>query len=347
MTTFPPPQYIQLYPTTRCNQKCYFCFNHGNKTLPDLSFDKALKLMDILLRSGIRDIDIMGGEPLLLPWMPDFVKIATMGCLTVNISTNGSAGSALREFDQIDPRLVHIGISLEGSTQERHNLVTNSPHFNLALKSIKYLVSRNLDPIVKTVVTRSMMEDAQTIVNLPRDIGVRRYYLIHMDVMVKTGSLMREALPYTDFLNFYEGLKERNSDIGIFKVNASCFDKTSIPDVRCAGGVRKLSIPPDGSVFPCNLFHRFGEWELGNIFEDDFSDIWTNPKLAFFRMNRANNCADLDCTNRDLCTGGCPAHGYSHYGNMDAPDIRCIVQTDWAGKSNSHKRSLLDKQDHR
>jgi len=326
--SYPVPQYVQLYPTTRCNQKCYFCFNHGNKTLPDLSFDKALKLLGILLHSGIREIDIMGGEPLLLPWMPDFVKIAAESRLMVNISTNGSARKALRALHEIDPRLAHIGISLEGSTEAKHNLVTKSGHFTLALESIKYLVSMNRDPIVKTVVTRSMMEDAQTIVNLLRDIGVRRYYLIHMDVMVNSGSLIGEALPYTDFLNFYENLRTKNRGIGIFKVNASCFDKSSIPDVRCAGGVRKLSILPDGSVFPCNLFHRFGEWELGNIFKDDFSDIWTNPKLAFFRTSRANICPYTDCTNRDFCTGGCPAHGYSHYGNMDAPDIRCKVQPD-------------------
>jgi radical SAM protein with 4Fe4S-binding SPASM domain len=323
---FPPPRYIQLYPTTRCNQRCYFCFNPDNKSFPDLSFDNSLKLLDVLFRLGIGEIDIMGGEPLLLPWMPDFVKFAARNGMTVNISTNGSAVEVVKKFDETFPDHVQIGISLEGSTEERHNLITNSSNFRRAVKSIKNYISMNRYPIVKTVVTKRTMVDVPKIVNLLRDIGVQRYYLIHMDVMSHNRSLLKEALRYTDFMKFHENLRTRNKDIEIFKVNASCFDIGSIPDIRCAGGVRKLAILPDGTVFPCNLFLGIDEFELGNIFEDDFSKIWMNRRLEFFRKGGTNRCSFRNCMNRTHCTGGCPAHAYFHHGHVNATDVRCVMQ---------------------
>ncbi len=146
-----------------------------------------------------------------------------------------------------------------------------------------------------------------------------------MDLLSKNESLIKETLSYKAFINFYEQIKKENSDISINKVNASCFNKDSIPaGTRCAGGVRKLSILPDGSVFPCNLLHCIDEFNLGNIFNEDFQFIWMNPKLGLFRKCKLNICSIDNCDNKHLCTGGCPAHGLYHYGDPNRPDIRCV-----------------------
>lgn len=321
---FPLPQYIQLYPTLRCSQRCRFCFNSPDTYASDMSFDNALTLLDILLCNGIGEIDIMGGEPLLLDWMPDFVDFAIKSGRSVNLSTNGSMVDMIEKFAAPDHEKFNIGISLEGSSEAIHNRMTNSHHFYRALTSLSELVSSGLDPIVKTVVSKETMPDIQEIVNLLRDMGVKRYYLIHMDLITKDTTQKNAALGYCAFRNFYEEIKRNNQDIGIFKVNASCFEKETLPDgVRCAGGVRKLSVMPDGSVYPCNLFHHFKEFNLGNIFKDDLFTIWANPKLDLFRHCRQNRCTVNHCADRHSCTGGCPAHGYYHYGKHLEMDVRC------------------------
>jgi len=291
-----------------------------------MSYSNALKLLDKLSSAGIKEIDIMGGEPFLLRWMPDFIDIALKRNLTVNISTNGSVTNMIQRLKVINSQKFNIGVSLEGSNERNHNGPTNSINFNKAVESIKKLFSLNLDPIVKTVLTKSSIKDIQKIIDLLIDIGVRRYYIIHMDLLSKDKSVMKEAFSYSEFLNFYENIKTVNPVISIYRINASCFHKESIPaDIRCAGGVLKLSVMPDGSVFPCNLFHGIKEFFLGNIFSDDFPDIWMNPKLDLFRYHKANRCDIESCSNKSLCTGGCPAHGFYHYGNPDKPDIRCVL----------------------
>ncbi|MDH4232234.1 MAG: hypothetical protein OEW04_09415, partial [Nitrospirota bacterium] len=61
---------------------------------------------------------------------------------------------------------------------------------------------------------------------------------------------------------------------------------------------------------------------------DPFTGIWRHPLLALFRTYQKNGCGIDSCKNRPECTGGCPAHGYYHYGNADTTDIRCIQTTD-------------------
>lgn len=325
MTGFPFPEYIQLYPTTRCNQRCSFCFNPENSHTPDLSFKNALLLLDILIENGIRNIDIMGGEPFLIPWITDFVKTGISKGMSLNISTNGSLPGMIDRFRGTSHKRFNIGISLEGSTAEKHNRMTGSNNFRYAMKSIRKLIDLSLDPLVKTVVNSGTANDIQNIVNLLRKTGVRRYYLIQMDVLEKKEQGGIDPFSYMAFLDFYEKIRNKNPDIEIHRVNASCFEKKSLPPgVRCAGGVRKLSILSDGTVFPCNLFHPIPDFTLGNIFKDRFAQIWDNPRLDQFRNHQKNRCGVSHCENHASCTGGCPAHGYYHFGDTDAADIRCI-----------------------
>lgn len=328
MQPFPPPLFIQLYPTTRCNQDCSFCFNRPSGFVKDMSPENALNLLDSMRNLGIPDLDIMGGEPFLLPWMPSFLNAAIKERIMVNISTNGSFPEIMEEFRGLSAEEINIGISLEGSSSQTHDRLTNAANFEKALSSISSLVSMGLNPIVKTVVTVATMPDIQSVVNLLKKLGVKRYYLIHMDLLTDAVSVQHSALSYPEFLSFFQEIKLTNTGIEINKVNASCFEKQTLPKgVRCAGGVRKLSVMPDGSVYPCNLFQHFPEFNLGNIFTDTFSEIWSSPKLDYFRTFRKNSCEMKTCSNLSFCTGGCPAHSYFHGKELQGTDIRCTEET--------------------
>ncbi|MDP2158001.1 MAG: radical SAM protein [Nitrospirota bacterium] len=322
---FPLPQYLQLYPTARCNQDCNFCFNSRSAVVKDMSPENALNLLDIMLALNISDLDIMGGEPFLLPWMPSFLHAAIKEGIMVNISTNGSFPEVMEEFRGLRPEQINIGISLEGSSGQTHNRLTNAANFEKALSSISTLVSMGLNPIVKTVVTGATMPGIQSIADLLIKLGVKRYYLIHMDLLSKADSHQLSAIRYPDFLSYFHSIRSMNASIEINKVNASCFEKQTLPKgVRCAGGVKKLSVMPDGSVYPCNLFQQSPEFSLGNIFTDAFSDIWSSPRLTLFRSFSSNKCSVTDCSNHSSCTGGCPAHAVLHGYGLHAADIRCL-----------------------
>lgn len=291
--------------------------------MPDLSYRNSLKLLQILGDQGTDEIDVMGGEPLLLPWMPDFAKAASEKGIKVNISTNGSRPNNIIQFKECDRQKVTIGVSLEGSSERRHNAITRSSHFSLTMKTIHTLLSLDLNFVIKTVLSRSTLPDIVNIIGLLRSLGIKRYYLIHMDILTGDQAMIKEALSYADFKSFCDCMRQTNRDMEILTVSASCFSKELIGHAaRCSGGVNKLSVLPNGAVFPCNLFHSFPEFCLGNILQDEFASIWDNSRLGAFREPPGDTC-DKVCINKDSCTGGCPAHGRYHGGYFDGRDVRC------------------------
>jgi len=323
MRRFPLPQYIQLYPLSRCNQNCGFCFNPPSGA-PDMHLSDAMRLLDIMQDNGISELDIMGGEPFLLPWMGSYLPAALKRGIRVNISTNGSLPEAAAGLQGADPEMINIGISIEGSCPEKHNAITGSGNFDRALKCISDLVSYGLDPLVKTVLNRQTLDDINNIIVLLRRSGIRRYYLIHMDMFSKAPADMDISMSYTEFISHYDRIASEHGNIAIQKVNASCFEKGLLPEgIRCAGGVKKLSVMSDGSVFPCNLLQHFNDQRLGNIFEQDLASIWEGSGLGLFRNFVTNRCEKKDCRNHGSCTGGCPAHALFHGYDTGGTDIRC------------------------
>jgi MoaA/NifB/PqqE/SkfB family radical SAM enzyme len=89
------PDYIQFYPTLRCNQSCEFCFNRTMPFLPDMSFDDFKVMLEKLVALRVRTLDIIGGEPTLHPHLIDMVRAASQRGLGVNISSNGTNTAVL------------------------------------------------------------------------------------------------------------------------------------------------------------------------------------------------------------------------------------------------------------
>ncbi len=327
MTEFPFPQFIQFYPTLRCNQQCFFCFNAGipkSRLQREISFDQALRLVRICRSHGIREIDVMGGEPLLLDWMPDFAREAVAEGLQVNISTNGSNPGLIHRFAGLPPGMINIGVSLEGGSAGRHHERTRSVHFDSVLRTVASIAEAGIGPIVKSVVTRSTAADIQSIVDRVRLLGVRRYFLIHADAMTRDITVMEDCPGYSSFRDFVDRIQRASTDMAIEPVAASCFTRHRLPaGVRCAGGVRKLAVLPDGSLYPCNLLFHFPDMRLGNLFEDDLRVIWEDPRLSVFRTNECCGCTENSCPNLQHCTGGCPAHNLLHAGSFSGRDVRC------------------------
>lgn len=320
------PSFIQLYPTLRCNQDCSFCFNRnisGEAFYRDMTEKEAFLLVDIALKWNIPEIDVLGGEPLIVPWMFDFVQRASDANIIINISTNGGLTEAIERLAEINTDSVNVGFSVLGFA-ETHNLLTRSDNFSRAVTGIRRLIAAGTPPVVKSVLTKGNEREMFDLVSFFADMGVKKYYLLHEDIVGRPADTACRSFP--EFFVSYAGLKSELSghlDIGF--VAASGFYKYGAGKPgRCDAGTTKLAIMPDGSVFPCNLLTGFGEFCLGNIFHDDREMIWDNPVLQYFRnFNATNPCNDNTCSHHKTCTGGCPAHSYSFSHTMDVEDPRC------------------------
>lgn len=311
------PQYIQFYPTLRCNLSCTFCFNRGIRTVKDISITDCARVVGCVADIGIKEIDILGGEPTLHSDFLEIVNLIWKRNLKATISSNGRSVHLLERLSHTYKKdQIRIGVSLNSGS------VPGKLH--------EYIIKHK--PLLKSVCSKeaTIPESAGQYLSLP-DL---RYYLLFMDSVCQDH--LKMSLPFCEFLKRLNGLKSIHKNVeGVF-CSGFLPDSKKYPVlqyVRCPAGTTKLSIMPNGAVYPCYLFARYDNYRLGNILNDDFSRIWKNPILDFFRTFEQNSCINNDCELFHHCHGGCPAVSLLISGNIESPDPRCI-------KSAASKRSL-------
>ncbi len=297
------PDYIQFYPTLRCNKSCDFCFNRDMSPAPDMSLNNFRRMLVVLKGARVKTLDIIGGEPTLHPDIATFVREAVQQGLSVNLSSNGTDLPLLAEMMQMGQQ-VTVGISIN----DRDSLV----------RAKKFIGTHK--PVVKSIYRHGL---DSCLVNEILSLAPQRYFLIYRDAL--DPAELNEAFPFHQFLSEMEKRYDPEQ-VGMVYCSGFLPDTKQYPElcgVRCPAGTTKLGIMPDGSVYPCNLFFGKKEFLLGNILTDPFHAVWNINKLTFFRTAQKNSCPDRSCVLHDRCHGGCPAHSFAYTGQLEEADPRC------------------------
>jgi radical SAM protein with 4Fe4S-binding SPASM domain len=302
------PSYIQFYPTLSCNQTCSFCFNRHLKPTCDTHVSDFDRIISILKSLKIPSIDILGGEPTLHPEFMALVDLIYRHDVKVSISSNGTNTQILETLsEKYDKDSVRIGISVNG-----HQVV--APLHDYILK---------FRPALKSIFDRSgrIPDSCKQYVGMP---GID-YFLLFMDVV--DGDDLKNCMSFHEYYQKLNVIKSTNNGVdGVFCSGfmPHMINCPELEFVRCPAGTTKLSILPDGRVYPCYLFFRYPEFELGNIIYDDFDKIWHHPILENFRRFDGNRCPQSGCALFATCHGGCPAMSFHFYRDLQGPDPRCM-----------------------
>lgn len=256
---------------------------------------------------GIPELDMLGGEPTMLPLLCDRVGSTVEKGLRVNISSNGTNVPVLTKLAQrFSPEQVTIGVSVNDELLS-HSLSVFITTFRPALKSV---CSRE----------QTIPDSVERYLDLPRI----EYHLIFMDAL-RTGDL-DQTISYPVYRKRLAELQHNRTNVHGVVCQGFVPDPAASPELaaaRCPAGTTKLSVMPDGSVYPCYLLFRHPRFRLGNIFTDPLESIFTNPALDFFRSFQGNPCGDISCAYHSECHGGCPAVSLLLTGDLSAPDPRC------------------------
>jgi len=291
----------------------------------DMNYNDAFSLIDIFAKMGISEIDILGGEPMLVPWIIDFVKHAASSGMSLNISTNGSLPDVVNRLAEINTNSMNVGFSIQGFP-ETHNTLTMSNNFSKAITGLKRMIAAGKNPIVKSTLMQTNINEIYALVSYLAGLGIKRYYLLYEDIIGRQKPLT--CFSFSEFWKFYSKIKvdmARVLDIN-FVAASGFYTHEPQSHERCDAGIKKIAVLPDGSAFPCNLFAGFEEFCLGNIFEDGMEKILRSPILMSFRKYDSNNrCKKNNCYHYFTCRGGCPAHSYYFYGTFDMTDPRCAI----------------------
>lgn len=291
--------YVQFFPTFKCNKKCRFCFSR-EINFDDFPKEKIDHFIDFLVENKIKNLDILGGEPFLYKPFNELVEKASEKNIAITVSTNGTSIDSLKSFlKHFDNKKVKVGVSINESP---------NPALLEVIKHNKLWI--------KSVITKEKIPEIG-IFEFAKNIGIT-YYLIYMDALTEED--LSKSIPFYEFIDKIGTIKS------LFPNVEHVFCKGFIGgnlNYRCPAGSEKITIMPDGSIYPCYLLSSSLNYRLGNIFESSLNGILSSEKLNIFKTYQGNICHNKICSLYNICKGGCVAHSIIHYGTHEKADPRC------------------------
>jgi radical S-adenosyl methionine domain-containing protein 2 len=139
-----------------CNYRCSFCFAHFNQVTKNyIPKEDATRLIDQLANFGTRKITFVGGEPTLVPFLPELVSHAKSSGMTTMIVTNGSKIS--REYlERFGGTLDWVGLSIDSSIEEVSKELGRGEgrHVKQTIWNVRLLREAGIRIKLNTVVTK-------------------------------------------------------------------------------------------------------------------------------------------------------------------------------------------------
>ena len=157
---------LRISVTDKCNFRCQYCMpEEGLDWLKNdaiLSYDEFERLARVLVRIGIENIRLTGGEPLVRKDLPDLVRrIAKLpGLRSLSVTTNGYF---LRELagPLAEAGLTRINVSLDTLQRDKFHEITRRDCFDRVIAGLEECEKYpSMQPIkVNAVAMRGFTED--------------------------------------------------------------------------------------------------------------------------------------------------------------------------------------------
>ncbi|KKK91865.1 hypothetical protein LCGC14_2708660, partial [marine sediment metagenome] len=278
------PTSIQIEVTENCNHNCFYCYNYwrtDNLSSKKMTVEDAKKLM-IILDEDVKPfgITITGGEPLMN--LPAVLEIAK-GTMQRGFSLNSNL-TLLKEksLNTLLETNSNFGIlaSLPHFETEKFMETTGAKTLPLFYKNLRRVLDAGINVTVN-MVTNKLNKDSVYREGkfLYEQFNIERFSATPAlkPSMRKMGEKDNYCLSNKEVAQTLEDLLRLREDFGMDVRVLEVIPPCSLPDYlqgqfdnSCTAGRSTIQIGYNGNVRSCGR-SPFSE---GNIFEEDFSEIW-------------------------------------------------------------------------
>ena len=299
--------------TQRCNLHCKHCGSDCRRIsdIPDMPAEDFLRVIDSItphVNPNEVNVVITGGEPLMRDDLED-IGLSLYRCgYPWGLVSNGLYLTAARLQSLMEAGLHAVTISLDGFADD-HNWMRGHPDsYSRAMNAIRMLVhERELVWDVVTCVNRFNYPYLDKLKASLYSIGVRHWRLFTIFPVGRAAEHPEFQLTDEEFTGVMEFIKHARKEKKMH-VNYGCegFLGSYEGDVRdyffsCNAGVSVGSILADGSISACPSIRS--NFSQGNIYKDDFMDVWENRFQPFRNREWMKKGICADCGFFRYCEG--------------------------------------------
>jgi radical SAM protein with 4Fe4S-binding SPASM domain len=310
------PYRMDLALTYRCNNDCPHCYNARERTFPGLDQNGWQHILDQIWNLAIPHVVFTGGEPTLIPYLPNLVAYAQNLGMVTGLNTNGRRLSDPAYVQALlEAGLDHVQITLESHDPAIHDAMVNSPGawkqttagIRNALQA-RTASGRRLYVMTNTTMLRNNSPSMAQTLDFLAQLGLPTIGLNAL-IYAGHGAQVGSGLPEADLVPLLTLARQKTDANGQrliwYTPTQYChFDpmQMELGVKGCTAALYNMCVEPNGDVLPCQSYYH----SLGNLLNDPWDSIWNHDLAVAIRERRyvADHCRD--CALLMECGGGCP-----------------------------------------
>jgi radical SAM protein with 4Fe4S-binding SPASM domain len=325
---FNSPLEITWCITNRCNLSCTFClYNARQDQSEEMSPDEMEYVVEEIIRARVLNLYLTGGEPLLIPSLPDYVRRFRQARIHVTVTTNGTLLNGERVEHLQDAGVNHVQVSINGSRPEVNDPLMSSS-FDRIVEGLENLNRAQIEPRIKVTVTRQNIQD------MPDLARMLDRFTVELVRFHEVGPLGRGYRNYGDLkpdLSSLRSFREWVDKEGGRLKNTVEFSSLTL-SMQEVGRASTCTLGDDGN-FSCQIMHN-GQVipcayaqvlsDGNNLLEHGLIEAWHRMPL-FARYLDADQLTGKcgRCAMKGECLGGCRALAYQQGKGCWAEDPLC------------------------
>ncbi len=361
--------------TRNCNLKCVHCYNDSGtgKTCNDATTPEAKAVIDDLARFGVPSVLFSGGEPLMLHDLFELIGYAGDKGLRTVISTNGTLIDKEAAKTIKDRGVSYVGISLDGVGEINDKFRGVDGAFQRAVEGMKNCQDAGIRIGLRLTLTKRNVQDLGALFDFFEANNIQRACFYHLVPCGRGKSISSEDLTHAQSRDAIEmimartrAFKEAGKKTDILTVDnhvdgVYVYLKLLDEDPAKAENVWKLltwnggglnssgvgigCIDFNGKVHPDQFW---GHYDLGDIHERPFSEIWSDPDEPLLKglRNRRDYVKGRChlCKFFDACGGALRVRADLHFNDPWAPDPACYLTDEEIGLDKDKQARLVKDQ---
>ncbi|MBR6089494.1 MAG: radical SAM protein [Anaerolineaceae bacterium] len=313
----PELHYLFFELTDRCNLSCLHC---GSSCSAGRSnFLKTGKVKEIIADTAVWEprvhVVLTGGEPLLHPDLLEIAEELNKARLYWSVVTN-----AMLITDETAGRMKanHIysaAVSLDGLKEEHNRLRQNPRAYDDTLRGIENLKKHGILVQVTSVITKRTLPLLEELREEVLKLQVESWKVLNIEPIGRADSNRELLLDRDELFRLFDFIRKCRKEAGennsSMEITYGCSHFLPSPyegEIRttpfiCGSGIMIASVQCNGDIAGCLDIERRPELVQGNVYRDDFWDVWRDRYQVFRRDRTLDSPKCRDCRYALLCGG--------------------------------------------
>lgn len=268
-----------------CNQKCLHCYAAGQtySDTKELSTEEWKKVIDKCKKAFIAQLTFTGGEPTKRADLVELIEYSKW--FITRLNTNGVLLTKELCQELYNASLDSVQVTFYSANREEHNKLVGANNFDKTVEGIKNAIEAGLPISINTPLC-SLNKNYKETLKFLNGMGIK---YVSCSGLIITGNATKNESKETQLSEeeLYNILKEateyaKENLMEISFTSPGWIKEKKLKELgldipSCGACLSNMAIAPDGEVVPCQSWLG-KDAGLGNILQNEWKNIWNNPK---------------------------------------------------------------------